>query len=267
MSAFSPIFVFRRGHPLKRYSQPNTGAGGLALHSVEGYGLPERFWSEERVPGDPDRFTPYAAASAKFLLRQDPNAYHLQMSEISASDWTSGGREANTTTWSIEAEGVAGEPLTQHQIDGFFVIAEAWQSFAGRALEDGVTVRPHHQLAREYGYDPTACESNRYAEARRLFFGQPPPPEEPMNEDRIRELAQQEAGVVFLPLMQQLIGIAEETFTDDEALDRVRAALLVAANTNRRMATLEAAVARIGEAFGAIADGAVEAHAAATGES
>lgn len=64
-------------------------------------GIPNRFLSTAR--GSDGRYTPDAAASSMFVLRYSGEL--IQMHPIWASTWTSGGREANTSTWAVEAEG------------------------------------------------------------------------------------------------------------------------------------------------------------------
>lgn len=173
-----PLFVRVDGHPGKVYSQPNSGANGLALHSIVGEepdfadGIPNRFLDNSRNPDG--SFTDAAAASCMFILRK--RMPHVVMYPVTASTWTSGGREANTTTWAMEAEGgqypVYGEALTEHQIQGALVIAAAWEERFGEALTPDL-VREHRQIARAYGYAPTACASGRYSEfMRRLAAGE-----------------------------------------------------------------------------------------------
>lgn len=174
-----PDFIRIDGVADKVYSQPNSGQGGLACHSIVGEepdsedGVPNRFLSRERTSDG--SYTPYAAASCMFILRK--RARHIQMYPVTASTWTTGGREANTATWAIEAEGGRpgneGEPLTRHQEDGFLAIATAWEERFGRMLTVGQTVRSHGEIARLYGYAPTACESGRYRNAwARLTAGE-----------------------------------------------------------------------------------------------
>lgn len=174
-----PEFIRIDGIADKVYSQPNNGQGGLACHSIVGEepdaddGVPNRFLSRERMTDG--NYTPYAAASCMFILRK--RAPHIQMYPVTASTWTTGGREANTTTWAIEAEGGRpgheSEPLTRHQEDGFLAIATAWEARLGRRLVVGQTVRSHGEIARRYGYAATACESGRFRNAwARLAAGE-----------------------------------------------------------------------------------------------
>jgi hypothetical protein len=174
-----PDFTRIDGIADKVYSQPNSGLGGIACHSIVGEepdsqdGVPNRFLSTART-GDGE-YTKNAAASCMFIIRK--RAKHVQMYPVTASTWTTGGREANTTTWPIEAEGGRSgnesEPLTRHQEDAFVTIATAWEQRFGRTLEVGQTVRSHGAIARLFGYEATACESGRYKKAwSRLTAGE-----------------------------------------------------------------------------------------------
>lgn len=264
----SPLFARIDGHPAKRYTAPNTGALGIACHSIVGEepddqdGIPGRFLSDEREPDDPSRFTARAAASVMFILRK--HMQHVQMYDVETSTWTSGGREANTQTWAIEAEGGGPgnerEPLTRHQEDGFIEIARAWQ-WKHSGLPG---LWQHKDLARKFGYEPTACASDRYANAWARLMGtdQQQEQEQPMpeiTEERIREIAEAAAGSVFLPLMEQLLDLQPETFTDDKTLAAIRRAM-----AGQRAGHFET-IHTVAEALGRIADGAVEAHALLAG--
>ncbi len=174
-----PDFIRINGIADKVYSQENSGEGGVACHSVVGEepdtqdGVPNRFLSRERGPDG--LYTKDAAASCTFILRK--RAKHVQMYPVTASTWTTGGREANTSTWPIEAEGGPlshpTEPLTPRQEDGFLVIATAWEERLGRTLKVGETVRSHGRIAQQFGYAATACESGRYRNAwERLAAGE-----------------------------------------------------------------------------------------------
>lgn len=174
-----PDFIRIDGIADKVYSQANSGSGGLACHSIVGEepdhedGVPNRFLSMERGPDG--LYTKNAAASCMFILRK--RAKHVQMYPVTASTWTTGGREANTSTWPMEAEGGplsnTTEPLTKHQEDGFLVIATAWEGRMNRKLVVGETVRSHGRIAQQLGYAATACESGRYRNAwARLTAGE-----------------------------------------------------------------------------------------------
>ena len=155
----------------KTYTQPNTGLLGLALHSWVGSeaetadGIPNRFLSEEKdINGN---FTPSAAASTMFVLRYSGEL--IQMYPVTASTWTSGGREANTQTWAVEAEGGYlaapggySEPLRQEQVATMIRLAEEWEEYSGRSCVRGETMWEHNELSKKFATPPTACPAHRY---------------------------------------------------------------------------------------------------------
>lgn len=162
------------GIPDKVYSQPNSGKYGIACHSWVGEerdfedGIPNRFLSTERGPDG--RYTPAAAASAMFVLRKSGEL--IQMYPITASTWTSGGREANCNFWAIEAEGGLNphsEPLTVAATETFIELCHEWEQHFGELLARNITLREHWQIAQKFGYAPTACASGRYTAAWRLL--------------------------------------------------------------------------------------------------
>lgn len=165
-----PSFIRIAGVPDKRYSDPNTGEGGLAGHSVVGEepdtqdGIPNRFLSEERQSNG--QYTKNAAASCQHILRK--RAAHVQMYPVDVATWTTGGPEANKTTWPMEAEGGplanVSEPLTEHQEQGVIVIATGWEQRKRRRLTVK-ELREHGQIVKDLGYPSstwTACASGRY---------------------------------------------------------------------------------------------------------
>lgn len=169
-----PSFIRIAGVPDKRYSDPNTGEGGLAGHSVVGEepdeqdGIPPRFLSTERQANG--QYTKNAAASCQFILRK--RVAHVQMYPVDVATWTTGGPEANKTTWPMEAEGGRvgneSEPLTEHQEQGVIIIATGWEQRKRRRLT-AKELREHGQIVRDLGYGSetwTACASGRY---KRVF--------------------------------------------------------------------------------------------------
>lgn len=156
----------RDGVPDKVYSERNRGLG-LIGHSIVGRerpdqdGIPDRFLSAATEPDG--SYTAYATASCMFILRLSGEL--IQMYPVWASTWTSGGRVANTSYWAIEAEGGDApydEPLNAAQVKTLLRLAGEYEAYTGRTVERGSTFREHGELARELGYAPTACPSNRY---------------------------------------------------------------------------------------------------------
>ena len=159
-------------HPEKIYSQPNSGEW-ITCHSVVGdlpdHAVPGRFLSDDRRPDG--RFTDAAAASSMFVSYKD--GVLGQAYPVTASTWTSGGREANTRSWALEAEGGLasnpGEPLTPEAEVTFVRLCREWEQYTGRKAIPHVTVRQHKDVAKDFGYAPTACASDRYAHAWSLL--------------------------------------------------------------------------------------------------
>jgi hypothetical protein len=157
------------GVPDKVYTQKNTGEW-ITCHSVVGEesefqdGVPNRFLSTDKDSSG--RYTDPAAASCMFILRK--NGTLIQMYPIWASTWTSGGREANTRSWAIEAEGGLNpysEPLTSQAKNSFVRLVREWEAHTGRKGMPNETLLQHSQVAKMFGYSPTACASGRYSEA------------------------------------------------------------------------------------------------------
>lgn len=171
----------RPGVADKVYSQPNAGLG-LALHSMEGSvrGSEARFFSPEREPEDPGRYTAYAAASTMFA--NPKTAALIQYYPVTASTWTSGNRKANTTLSAVESEGRAGEPLNGNQVENMLRLCrefEAHTALRAKRSLPGRTLWEHREVwdweARNAG--PTACPSGRYAPFYEALEGEMTPEE------------------------------------------------------------------------------------------
>jgi len=147
----------------KIYTAKNRGIG-IVGHSIVGsyQAAIGRFMSTARDAGG--NYTPYAAASVMFILCQDGAL--IQMYDIWASTWTTGGREANTSYWAVEAEGGPPdnptEAFTPAQKATFLRLCEEYRAHTAIAVVAGTTFREHGELAAELGYAPTACPSHRY---------------------------------------------------------------------------------------------------------
>jgi hypothetical protein len=159
----------RDGVPDKKYSQPNSGEG-IAMHSIVGQesefqdGVPDRFLSKAKDANG--RYTPYAAASCMFILRK--NGTLIQMHPVTASTWTSGGKDGNTRFWAVEAEGGLNpytEPLTKAAEDTFIRLVTEWEQHTGRKALPGGNLLQHKEIAKKFGYAATACASDRYSNA------------------------------------------------------------------------------------------------------
>lgn len=157
------------GHPQKVYSQPNSGEW-ITCHSIVGnlpnHAIPARFLADDRVPGNPSRFTDAVAASVMFILYKDGQL--TQMYPVTASTWTSGGFDGNTRSWAVEAEGgynPVTEKLTPEASATFVRLVREWEAYTGRKAVPNETLLQHKQVAQQFGYALTACASDRYSEA------------------------------------------------------------------------------------------------------
>lgn len=155
------------GHPLKVYSQKNTGEW-ITCHSIVGdlpnHSIPSRFLDDTRDSNG--NFIPSAQASVMFILYKDGQL--TQMYPVTASTWTSGGPEANTRSWSIEAEGgysPTTEKLTNAAAQSFVRLVREWEAYTGNKALPNDTLLQHKQVAAKFGYSPTACASDRYSNA------------------------------------------------------------------------------------------------------
>ena len=157
------------GVPDKVYTQKNTGEW-ITCHSVVGEesefqdGVPNRFLSTDKDSSG--RYTDSAAASCMFILRK--NGDLIQMYPVWASTWTSGGREANTRSWAIEAEGGLNpytEPLTSAASNTFVRLVREWEDYTHNKAVLNETLLQHRQVAQLFAYPATACASDRYSEA------------------------------------------------------------------------------------------------------
>jgi hypothetical protein len=183
----------------KKYTETNKGIG-IAVHSVVGFestfhdGVPDRFLSTERLPNG--QYTPNAAASCTFILRYDGTL--IQMYPITASTWTSGGREANTSYIPIELEGGLNpfnEPMRPAQVAAFVRLVRDIEAHKGIRYVPEVSILQHKQLAAKFGYAPTACASDRYALGYAALTAATPPGDVPMTPDQIRQLSEATEGV------------------------------------------------------------------------
>lgn len=151
------------GVPDKVYSQRNR-MFALIGHSIVGstQSALGRFLSTARQPNG--QYTRQAAASCVFIAEKSGTL--IQMYPFWTSTWTSGGPEANTSFVPIEAEGGPigneREPLTDEQVFTLLRLSKEFEALTGRKVIRGTTFREHGEVARQFGYAPTACPSGRY---------------------------------------------------------------------------------------------------------
>lgn len=186
------------GIPDKIYSTPNSGEW-ITCHSIVGRetefqdGIPNRFLSVEKDSSG--RYTAAAAASCMFILRE--NGTLIQMYPITASTWTSGGFQANTRSWAVEAEGGLypnyGEKLTEAAKKTFVKLVREWENWRGIKAVPGIHLKQHKDVALEFGTDATACASDRYSEAWQEIFKE----EEEMTPEQFSEEFIKNMGKLF----------------------------------------------------------------------
>lgn len=185
-----PMVIQIPGVPGKQNTRKNAG-DSFAMHSVVGEenqfqdGVPNRFldtstYYDSRL--GVYRFTPNAAASVQTVLRKYDTvvkgyATLIQMYPLSSSTWTSGGSAANEKFLSMELEGGGyfpdgtpnfKEPMNDLQVATFAEYMRALENWNSRRFGrpfrfvEGQNLLQHKQIAAAYGYDATACASDRY---------------------------------------------------------------------------------------------------------
>lgn len=121
---------------------------GIVGHSMEG-SLAAAFGELDRLDRD---------ASWHFSVAKDGDVYqHLDTGNIS---YASGSYDANRRFWSIEHEGVAGEPLTAPQTEATADLMGWLLAIKGLPAIRHQTMWEHREMV-AYGASPTACPSGR----------------------------------------------------------------------------------------------------------
>lgn len=155
----------------KVYSQPNSAIMYLP-HSAVGYyaGWASRLFSQERLANG--RYTAYAAASVHLWMPQLPSEQPTQHYSIFSSCWASGSVYPNTN--GIAAETAGGPP--GNETEAYTPWQEECHARAICELADfkgweprrvqgegdmAATIRLHREC-KEFGSDPTACDSGRF---------------------------------------------------------------------------------------------------------
>ena len=185
-----PMVVQIPGIPGKQNTKKCVG-DAFAMHSIVGQesefqdGVPNRFFDTSTYY-DPVygvyRFTPVAAASVQVVLRKFDTvtkgyATLIQMYPLTSSTWTSGGSAANEKFLSMELEGGGylpdgtpnfREPMNDIQVATWVEYIRALEDWNSRRFNrpfrfvEGDNLLQHKQIAARYGYDATACASDRY---------------------------------------------------------------------------------------------------------
>lgn len=134
----------KSGYPGRRSSI----AEGVVYHSAEG--------SEASLLAvlDGPRMASWTASNLK-------DGRFLQHYPVERIVWTNGSKNANIKFRGVESEGVAGEPLTQPQIDNLIRCAEDMMDYFGwQGFRRGVEAFEHNEMT-QFGATPTACPSGR----------------------------------------------------------------------------------------------------------
>jgi hypothetical protein len=151
----------------KQYGGVNLGRNGIACHSVEGELNGRKFLARAFAPFPPTTND----LSNMFTLSYGGALY--QHFPVTSQCWCSGEREANRTTWSVEAEGFGSQgPLTSAQESTMLRLFEEWQDYTGKSATRGEqpevmwwdfrrapadrTIWQHNEIV------ATACPSGRY---------------------------------------------------------------------------------------------------------
>lgn len=205
----------------------NKGENGIACHSMEGWLRGSNFIPRAFAP-----FPPVSNdLSNMFTLAVDGSLY--QHYPITSKCWCSGNMEANSTTWSVEAEGTAISPLSIAQRNSMQRLFKEWEDHTGRKATRGDghevmwwayrlspedrTIWQHNEIA------ATACPSGRYDET----FAEWAEQEEGMSQTQYEELKDRIANVeaimvgtlppdgnVDFARYQQLLALAGEKSLD-----------------------------------------------------
>lgn len=250
------------GPPDKVYSEPNQMLGSVQ-HSMAGWGyggIHGRLLNDARVPGDRSRYTDIAAASWPASNMWDGT--FIQHYAPWKACWTSGNRKANTTLVAVENEGRGGI-LSPPQVRNLIRWHKDLEQLTGRPMVRDAknrTIWEHREVWNwsQPNAGPTACPEERLQPFYEALLGGEA---DMFTEAQIRRMAEQEAGKVFLPLMRQVLGIDPETFTDDESVARIRAYFAAVAAGQLPPPAIQRTLRLFGEAFDALADGAVVASA------
>lgn len=151
MSRWFPKAAREPGHPAAHgywgVSEPGPKEG-LLYHSAEG-----RLSVMRRIiqaPGEPS----WTFSNPKWgrLIQHYPRGTHI---------WANGSRDANLRFDACESEGVAGEPLTESQVQNLIDLAKWYKREEGwLGFERWVQAWEHQEMTR-FGAPATACPSNR----------------------------------------------------------------------------------------------------------
>lgn len=140
--------------PPERQNGGRNGGKGMIPHSAEGY------WPVLRQVLWGNRGSSWAASNLR-------DGRFIQHYPIFAQTWTSGAGYPNNNFFAFENEGIAGQPLTQAQIDNIIRAGHELMAYYGweprrpiSAGDTGASLYEHRECVR-FGAEPTACPSGR----------------------------------------------------------------------------------------------------------
>lgn len=150
--------------PVNAVNGYNNRGLGMIPHSAEGHwdtlqALHDFHWSRATNP-DPRKRASWAATNLK-------DGRFVQHYPVTAQTWTSGSGYPNNNFFAFENEGVAGEPLTQAQVDNILRAGRELMDHFGwkpkRPVDDTdktASLYEHRECVR-FGSASTACPSDR----------------------------------------------------------------------------------------------------------
>lgn len=149
--------------PVGSVNGARNGGKGIIPHSAEGYfrtleALHDFHWSRALAP--PGQKASWGATNLK-------DGRFVQHYSVWAQTWTSGAGFPNNNFFAFENEGVAGEPLTQPQIDNIIRVGrelsalQGWYPRRPESPTDLTASLYEHTECKRFGSAATACPSGR----------------------------------------------------------------------------------------------------------
>ena len=157
-------FAIRDPGPAGSVNGGRNSVRGIVPHSAEGHwatleDLHDFHWSRATNP-DPRKRASWGATNLK-------DGRFVQHYSVWAQTWTSGSAYPNNNFFAFENEGVAGESLTQAQIDNIIrvgrdlIALQGWLPRRPRNVEDTTASLYEHNECDRWGANATACPSGR----------------------------------------------------------------------------------------------------------
>lgn len=173
----------RRPGPANKLNAGVNDSLGIVCHSMEG-----SLAGSLAEMAKPER-------QASWMFSNPKVGGLIQHYPVTARPWTSGNSKANNTLWSVESEGVAGQPLNANQVANMMTLAIEFELLTDKALERGVTLWEHREVAQwtTPNAGPTACPSGRYEPfyvELAQFNGEPEEPD--VTDEQIRTIVREE---------------------------------------------------------------------------